>query len=76
MSRCRSGVDEVSETLLAEDWERCGNSVQDAFNIDVDHLVPVFDAKIVERGNWHNPGIADENVELAVALGCQLDDVA
>src|SRR6266403_6390647 len=75
MSCCRSGVDEMSETLLAKDRQRCGDAVQDTFNVDVDHLLPILDAQVVERRNWHNAGIAEENVELAVPLTCQLDEV-
>jgi hypothetical protein len=43
-------------------------------SVDVDHLLPILDAQIVERGNWHNAGIAEENVKLAVSLTCQLDE--
>jgi hypothetical protein len=31
---------------------------------------PILDAKVVERGNWHNAGIAEENVKFAVSLTC------
>jgi hypothetical protein len=30
----------MSETLLAEDRQRCGDAVQHAFDVDVDHLLP------------------------------------
>jgi hypothetical protein len=39
MSRGRNGVDEMSETLLAKDRQRCGDAVENAF--DVDHVLPV-----------------------------------
>jgi hypothetical protein len=65
----------MSETLLAEDRQRCRDAVQNAFDVDVDHLLPILNAQIVESGNWHNAGIAEENVKLAVPLTCQLDEV-
>ena len=67
------GVDEVPEALLAEDRQRRGDAVQDALEVDVDHLLPVLDAQVVQRGDQPDPGVADEDVELAVALACQRD---
>src|SRR5439155_301774 len=55
MSCCRSGVDEMSETLLAKDRQRCGDAVQNTFDVDVDHLLPILDAQVVEGRNWHEP---------------------
>src|SRR5206468_2125485 len=75
MSCCRSDVDEMPETLLAEDRKRCGDAVQNTFDVDVDHLLPIIDAQVVEGRNGHNAGIVDENVKLAVPLTCQLDKV-
>jgi hypothetical protein len=60
----------MSETLLAEDRQRCGDAVEHTFDVDIDHLLPILDAQVVERGNWHNAGIAEENVEFAVSLTC------
>ena len=75
MSGCRSDVDEMPETLLAEDRQRCRDAVQNAFDVDVDHLLPLLDAQVVEGGDRPNAGIVDENVKLAVPLTCQLDEV-
>ena len=44
---------------------------KDAFDVDVDHLLPILNAQVIEGGDRHNAGIADENVELAVSLRCQ-----
>src|SRR5713101_7233137 len=41
------------------------------FDVDVDHLLPVLDAQVVEGRNWHKAGIVNENVKLAVPLTCQ-----
>src|SRR5260221_11613304 len=41
---CRSGVDEMPEPLLAEDRQRRRDAVQNAFDVDVDHLLPFLDA--------------------------------
>jgi hypothetical protein len=71
----RSSVNEMSETLLAEDRQRCGDAVEHTFDVDVDHLLPILDAQVVETGNWHSASIAEENVKPAVTLTCQLDEV-
>ena len=71
----RSGVDEMPETLLAEDRQRGGDAVQNTFDVDVDHLLPILDAQVVEGRNGHDAGIVDENVKLAVPLTCQLHEV-
>jgi hypothetical protein len=44
----RSGVDEMFKTLPAEDRERCGDAVQNAFDVDVDHVLPLLNAQVVE----------------------------
>src|SRR6185295_2594583 len=73
---CRgSGVDEVPETLLAENRQCRGDAVEDTFDVDVDHLVPFVDAEIVERRDRANAGVVDENVKLAVPLTCQLEEI-
>ena len=71
MSRCRSGVAEMPETLLAEERQRCRDAVQNTFDVDVDHVLAILDAQVIEGRNWHNAGIVDENVELAVPLARQ-----
>jgi hypothetical protein len=38
-------------------------------------LLPILNAQVVERGNRHDAGVIDENVELSVPLTCQLDEV-
>src|SRR6185295_7004554 len=75
MPRSGGSVDEMSETLLAENWQRCGDAVQDTFDVDVDHLVPFVDAEVVERRDRANAGVVDESVKLAVPLTCQLDKI-
>ena len=64
----------MPETLMAEDRQRCRDAVQNTLDVDVDHLLPIRDAQVVEGGNRPNPGIIDENVKLAVPLACQLDE--
>ena len=52
-------VDEMSETLPAKNRKSGGDTEQNTFEVNVDHLLP----------------IVDENVELAVSLTRQLDEV-
>jgi hypothetical protein len=51
------------ETLLAEDRRCRGGAVQNAFDVDVDHILPLLNAQVVSRifdqGHflilcWHN----------------------
>ena len=65
----------MPEALLAEDSQRGGDAVQNAFDVDVDHLVPISDAQIVERRHGHDAGIAEKNVEPAKPLARQLDEI-
>ena len=46
----RSNVNKMPETLMAEDRQRCGDAVQNALDVDVDHLLPIRDAQVVEGG--------------------------
>ena len=64
----------MPEALPAEDRQRRRDAVQNALDIDVDHLLPLLDAQVVERGDRPHAGIVDENVELAEALPGQLDE--
>src|ERR1700730_8263234 len=75
MSCGRSGVDEVPETLCAEQRERGSDSIQYAFDVDVDHVLPFFDVQFVEGSDWGDAGIIDENVKLAVPIACQLHEL-
>jgi hypothetical protein len=44
MSCGRCGVDEMSEALLAKDRRRAGDAVENTFDVDVDHVLPILDA--------------------------------
>src|SRR6266571_4482205 len=68
MSSRRGGVNEMTESLLAKHWERRRDAVQNAFDIDVDHLLPILDAQVVEGRHGHYARIGEENVQLAVSL--------
>jgi hypothetical protein len=39
------------------------------------HLVPIVDAQVVEGRHRHDAGIAEENIELAIPLASQLDEL-
>jgi hypothetical protein len=63
----------MSETLLEKDRQRGRDAVQNTFDVDVDHAFPLLNAQVVEGGDRPYAGIVDENIKLAVPLGCQLD---
>jgi len=64
----------VPGALAAEDGQRGGDPVQDAFEVDVDHRLPVRDAQVLERGDRADAGVADKDVEPAEALARQRDE--
>jgi len=47
----------MPEPLLAEDRQRCRDTVRNAFDVDVDHLRPIGDAQFVEERSWRNAGL-------------------
>ena len=64
----------MPESLGPKHGQRCGDAVEHAFDVDVDHLLPVLDAQFVERGDGHHAGIVDEHVKLAIPLTGQRDE--
>ncbi len=66
----RGYIDHVPEALAVHDGKGCGNSVEHALHVDIDHLIPFVD---FERGEWrerHDASVVDEDVEFAEgALG-------
>ncbi len=73
MACSRSDGDELSESLRAKHRQRRGDAVEHALDVDVDHLLPVFDTQVVKGGNGHDASVIDEHVELPVPLARQLD---
>src|SRR5580700_3447542 len=55
----------MSETLLTENGQRSGDSVQKALQVHIDHLFPVRHAELVEPRDRSDAGIADEDIEPA-----------
>jgi hypothetical protein len=69
---CYGGdVDKMTESLRPKLRQRCRDAVQHAFDVDVDHLLPILDAQVVERGDRHHTGVIDEHIKLAVPLAGQ-----
>ena len=65
----------MAKALLAEDRQRCGDPVEDALDVHVDHLLPVLDAQLIETRDEPDAGIVGENVELAVPVTRQLHEL-
>jgi hypothetical protein len=64
----------VARSLRAEDRQRRGDAVQDALEVDVDHLLPVLDAQRVQGRDRHHAGVVDQHVQAPEALTGQLDE--
>jgi hypothetical protein len=68
-----NAVNEMSETLLAKHRERCGDAVENPFDVGVDYVFPILHAQVVQRGDRPNASVVDENVKLTVSLTRQVD---
>jgi len=64
----------VARPLPAEDRQRGGDAVQDTAQIDVDHLVPLLDAQLRQRGEGPHTCVVDEHVQPAEGVECRLDE--
>ena len=58
-------VDDVAVALFDEVWEKCVCGVEDAVDVDIDHLFPVFDFALCDGGVWHVAGVVDEDVDVS-----------
>jgi hypothetical protein len=58
----------VTESLLAEHRQGRGDAIQNALNVDVDHLLPLLDTQIVKQRDRPDPGVVYEHIELAEPL--------
>ncbi len=56
-------MDEVTRALPPEDGEGSRYPVQNTFDVDIHHRLPVFDSKVVEKPYRHGPGIAEPNIK-------------
>ena len=56
----------MPKALGAEHGQRSGDTVQDTLDVDVNHLVPFFDAQIIKGCDRRDAGITDEDIQLAV----------
>jgi hypothetical protein len=63
----------MTAALLSEHRERCGDSIQNAFDVDVDHPVPLVDIEVVKGRQRHQAGVADQYIEPAEAILRLLD---
>jgi hypothetical protein len=68
-------VDEMPKTLLAEDGQRRRDTVENTFNVDVDHILPILNAQVVEKRYRGNASVANENVKFTVSITSQLDEL-
>lgn len=66
----------MAAALGPEDGQCGADAVQDALDVDVDHVVPLRGAQIVQGRDGAHPGIADEHVEPAEPLAREPDQGA
>jgi hypothetical protein len=55
--------------------ERCGDAVQDAFDVDVDHLVPFVHPQTIHGRKRHDARVVDEHVDPSVGLNGRVDQL-
>src|ERR1700733_13515416 len=61
----------MAKALPTEYGQRGCNTVQQPLEVDVDHLLPILNAQVLQLGNRTDTCIADEHVELAISTACQ-----
>ena len=68
MASDRGDIHDVPEALLLHDRQYRRDAVQDAANVDVDHLIPFIYLERIERRQRHNTCIVHQHVNLAEFL--------
>src|ERR1700681_1464043 len=63
----------MTAALLSEHRECRGDSIQNAFDVDVDHPVPLVDLEVVKGRQRHQARVADQYVEPTEAILSFLD---
>jgi hypothetical protein len=69
----RRDGDEVPELLGAKQRQCRGDTIEDALDVDVDHVFPFVNAEGVEGRNRPDASVAHQDVQLTEALACQID---
>ena len=64
----------MAEALPTEHGKSRRNTVEDTLDVDVDHLVPIIDAQLVQQRYWPYPGVADKHVDFAEPLTGQRNE--
>jgi hypothetical protein len=59
-------VDDLAVALLFHQRQHGGDAVEDAADVDVDHLVPFVDFQRFERRERHQAGVVDDDIDMAV----------
>jgi len=66
----REHVDDLPGLLRTHGWQNGRDAVQDAAQVDIDHLIPVIDADGIHRRQRHHAGVVDQDVDAPVAFEC------
>src|SRR3546814_1928227 len=63
-----SDVDELATALALHQGQTGSDAVEYATNVDVDHTVPLVNFQRLQFGEWHDPGVVDDHIDLAESL--------
>src|SRR6185295_13714010 len=58
-------IDEMAALLPPEDRQGLGDPEKRAFQVDIDHLLPVVDPKVVEGRDRADAGVVDVDIKAA-----------
>jgi len=75
MSSHRRNIDKVPSLLLHHEGQSGGDAVEDAFQIDIDHLIPLLELEAFEWCLRHDPGIVDHDVNSSVGMHGNVDQL-
>jgi hypothetical protein len=61
-------VDNVSALLLGHVRQRGGDAVENAFDVHINHALPVFDLAALQRRMRHQTCVVDNDIDPAMKL--------
>ena len=65
----------MTRPLRAEHRKRRRHAVENAFDVDINGVLPFIDPKFIKRGDWPNTGVADKNIQPTKSLAGQANEL-
>ncbi len=69
----RAHIDKLASAMGTHEGLGRGHAVEHALDVDVYHPVPFFETVHLNRGERHDAGVVDPNIQLAIAILSSID---